>query len=291
MGEARDHNVHSCLQRLEMGAFGFQSRDPEDMQKKDKLHQLKCKALSLRMQRNQLKAQIETLKEAKAELDGRTTTDCDEVDIGAQKNSQLILPLLMARHTQLKDILHAHHLIGGYDVVEVDSGRRVCFSLSTAYEDTYLETYHLELDLTRGVRIHRHDIPPSIPLKKLAQKNLETDLPAFLHTLWQHVNGLASRLYQIKLIKEQLDTVSVMETNPLCSVLVLMCKVPEQEDTALLLSLLYGDPLKALPTQVTLESNNKSLPDEPQWKEAKSLFLESPPHKALLTLRGQGQIM
>lgn len=45
-----------------MGAFGFQSRDPEEMQKKDKLHQLKCKALSLRMQRNQLKAQIETLK-------------------------------------------------------------------------------------------------------------------------------------------------------------------------------------------------------------------------------------
>lgn len=182
-----------------------------------------------------------------------TSTDSNEVNTGAP---QLILPLLMARHTQLKDILHAHHLIGnidvflplqvtqttihsqkasnttvycstigkwahhcsknateslsdcclaffsgGYDVVEVDSGRRVCFSLSTAYEDTYLDTYHLELDLTRGVRIHRHDIPPSIPLKKLAQENLENDLPAFLHTLWQHVSGLASRLYQIKLIK------------------------------------------------------------------------------------------
>ena len=78
---------------------------------------------------------------------------------------------------------------------------RVCYSLSTEYEDTYLDTYHLELDLTRGVRIHRHDIPPSIPLKNLAQENLETDLPAFLHTLREHVSGLASRLYQLRLIK------------------------------------------------------------------------------------------
>ncbi|KAG5265809.1 hypothetical protein AALO_G00246600 [Alosa alosa] len=288
--EARDHNVLSCLQRLEMGALGFQSRDPEEVLKKDRLHQLKCRALSLRMQRNQLKAQIQKLKEAKAALDDGITMDGNDVE-NRVNSSQLALPLLMSRHTQLKDMLRAHHLIGGYDVVEVDSGKRVSFSLSTAYEDTYLDTYHLELDLTRGVRIHRHDIPPFIPLKTLAQENLETDLPGFLHSLWQHVNGRASRQYQLKLIKEQMETVSVMETNPLCSVLVLMCKIPGEEDTAVLLSLLYGDPLKALPTRVTLESNNKLLPDEPQWKEVKSLFLKTPPHKVLLALRSEGRIM
>lgn len=45
-----------------MGALGFQSRDPEEIQKRDKLQKLKCKALSLRMKRDQLKAQIQTLK-------------------------------------------------------------------------------------------------------------------------------------------------------------------------------------------------------------------------------------
>lgn len=197
----------------------------------------------------------------------------------------------MARHTELKDMLKAHHLIGGYDVVEVDGGRRVCLSLSTAYEDTCLDTYHLELDLTRGVRIHRHDIPPCIPLTSLAQENLQTDLPAFLNTLRQHVSALASRLHQVKLIKERLKTVRVMETNSLCSVLVLMCKITGDEDTAILFSLLYRDPIRALPTQVTLESNDKSLPDEPQWKETKSLFLELPPHQALLVLKNKGKIM
>ncbi|XP_012677881.2 centromere protein O [Clupea harengus] len=290
MEEARDHNVLSCLQRLEMGALGFHSRDPEELLKKDRLHQLNCRVLTLRMQRNKLKVEVQRIKEAKAALDEGISPDSNGEENGA-KSSQHTLPLLMARRTQLKDTLRAHHLIGGYEVVEIDSGRRVCYSLSTEYEDTYLDTYHLELDLTRGVRIHRHDIPPSIPLKNLAQENLETDLPAFLHTLREHVSGLASRLYQLRLIKEQVETVSVMETNPLCSVLVLMCKIPGEEETAMLLSLRYGDPIKALPTRVTLESSDKSLPDEPQWKEAKSLFLEVPPHRVLLALRNQGQIL
>jgi hypothetical protein len=37
--------------------------------------------------------------------------DVDNLEDGSD-NSQLLL--MMARHTQLKDLLHAHHLIGRY---------------------------------------------------------------------------------------------------------------------------------------------------------------------------------
>ncbi|XP_063079956.1 centromere protein O [Engraulis encrasicolus] len=180
---------------------------------------------------------------------------------------------------------------GGYDLVEVDGGRRVGLSLTTAHENTCLQTYHLELDMARSVQIHRHDIPACIPLASLAEQKLKEDLPGFLDTLRQHLNGLACRMHQVKLVKEQLKSVTVMETNALCSVLVLMCKVPEDEDKAILFTLLYKDPTKALPTQVTLESTDKSLPDDPQWKEAKSVFLKLPPHQTLGAMKKDGKIV
>lgn len=287
MGKARDKDVLSCIQDLEMRVLGCKGKGFQET-KEDK--ELACQVKSLLLRKNQLKVQIQRLKEAKDALDKCQSSDGNAL-ASVTSRPQLFLPLLMVRQTQLKTKLQAHHLIGGYDVVELDGGQRLCFSLSTTYEDTYLDTYHLELNLAKGTQILRHDIPPSIPLKALAQELLQDDLPRFLHTLQEHVSGLACRQHQLKLLQQQVASVKVMESNPLHSRLVLMCKIPNEETTVVLLSLHYGDPVKILPTQVTLESNEPSLFDAPSWRNAKSLLLISSPHNALLAMQRDGMIL
>lgn len=167
------------------------------------------------------------------------------------ENSKLLR--LMARHTQLKDLLHAHHLIGisltavlfplvqchlemfsltfssvshisdlywpvlilsffllfyllissgGYDIIKTRNGKGACVSIATAYEDVFLDTFNLEIDLKPTVKISRHNIPPFIPLNNLAeQNNMQTDLRVFLDTLSKHLNAFAGRKQQLKLVK------------------------------------------------------------------------------------------
>ncbi|MEQ2213621.1 hypothetical protein XENOCAPTIV_017977 [Xenoophorus captivus] len=131
------------------------------------------------------------------------------------------------------------------------------FSLATAYEGVYLDTYNLEIDLRPKVRITRHNIPPFIPLNNLAeQSDLQTGLRAFLDTVSQHLNAFAGRKQQLKLVKEQHKSVEVMESNLLCSILVLMFTVPK-EKTPLLCTLEYTDHTRCLPTRVHLDSEGR----------------------------------
>lgn len=90
---------------------------------------------------------------------------------------------------------------GGYDLVECKEGKSVCVSFHTAFEGVYLETYNMELDLTRTVQISRHNIPPSFPLESIAKQILQKDLKAFLQTLSQKLNAFAGRRQQVCLLK------------------------------------------------------------------------------------------
>lgn len=49
-------------------------------------------------------------------------------------------------------------------------------------------------------------------------------------------------------------SVLVMETNSLYSIVVLMCTLPGQKETEVLLTLEYGDPTQYIPTRVTFDS-------------------------------------
>lgn len=162
---------------------------------------------------------------------------------------------MMARHTQLKDLLHAHHLIGGYDVLQTRKGKGVCVSLATAYEGVYLETYNLEIDLGSNLRICRHNIPPFIPLERLVtQGNMQTDIRDFLDTLSQYLNAYAGRKQQLHLTKEIHSSVQVAESNALCTILVLMFTIPGEKAEATLCTLQYADHTQRLPTRVNIES-------------------------------------
>lgn len=91
---------------------------------------------------------------------------------------------------------------GGYDIIKTRKGKGACVSIATAYEDVFLDTFNLEIDLKPTVKISRHNIPPFIPLNNLAeQNNMQTDLRVFLDTLSKHLNAFAGRKQQLKLVK------------------------------------------------------------------------------------------
>ncbi|XP_073683556.1 centromere protein O [Garra rufa] len=280
--ETMELGVLGHLMALERGGMGQQ-----DQQESQRIEMLKVKAMTLRAKRDQLKHQTDAVKTLKDKISKDLPLD----DGGAAGGFiELQKSLLEAWRMQLKDLQRAHHLIGGYDLVECKEGKSVCVSFHTAFEGVYLETYNMELDLTRTVQISRHNIPPSFPLESFAKQNLQKDLKAFLQTLNQNLNALAARRQQVCLLKELVGSVEVMESNQLCNILVLMCTAQGETPKAVLCTLEYSDLTQSLPTRVSIECEDKTLSESPQWKKNQSLLLESPAHTALLTMRRMGSI-
>ncbi|KAK3538349.1 hypothetical protein QTP70_035216 [Hemibagrus guttatus] len=248
----------------------------------DRLEELRTAAATLRANRDRIRREISAIKNLKDKMDQGLLLD----EASEEKIEQY---LLMSQCVQFKDLQTAHRLIAGYNLVESKQGKSVCVSFHTAFEGVCLETYYIEVDLTRKVQISRHNIPPCIPLEKLAKENLQTDFKGFLQTLNLHLNALAGRKQQISLI-EELGTVEIIEKNQLCNFLALMCKVPAESDEAILCTLEYGDLTRCLPTHVAIDSENKTLIESPQWKENQVLLMETPVHSALLTMRKLGSI-
>ncbi|KAJ3613110.1 hypothetical protein NHX12_019364 [Muraenolepis orangiensis] len=275
------------LSELEMRVKKRQQRPPQQ----NRVEELKAKVEALVLQRDQLKAEIEAnesvqklrnLDPERSTLDGGDGSD-------RSVNSQLLQ--LMTRHAQLKDLLNAHHLIGGYDIIKTCQGKGVCVSIATLYRGVYLERYSLEIDVAPVLRIARHDVPPFVPLDRLAVRGgpLHTDFQGFLGTLSRHLNAYAGRKQQLKLVKEQHQSVEVMESNAPCSILVLMMTLPKK-NVAVLCKLEYSEPTRCLPERVTVHSEDEELPETTQWKQNCTLLMETPVHEALASLIRNGVI-
>nr|XP_015199401.1 PREDICTED: centromere protein O [Lepisosteus oculatus] len=299
MEEAREmlrQGVLAHLEVLEEKSVKLSQYQQQTLQKQSRVKKLRDTVQRLRAQRDQLRAKVNStmslqMLTAVLNLEGQDSNEEDDEET-QYSIPEVNMSLLKARQTQVKSFLDIHRLIGGYDITETRSGRGLCFSLSTAYEGLYLDSYNLEIDLTRTLRIYRHNIPPFIPLEQLAKQNLQTDILGFLSSLSQHLNGFAGRSYQVKQIQEQLgDTVAVLEKNSLCNLVTIMCSDKVGKETSVLIILEYGDLTRCLPTQVTIESEDKALSHTARWIEYQSLFMQTPGHKVLLNLKKKGRIL
>ncbi|KAK5858014.1 hypothetical protein PBY51_011215 [Eleginops maclovinus] len=281
----KDVLSHLSLLEVQMRSQKIQSQQPS------RLKELQEKAAALRRQREQLKVEIQMhrdLQKLIASLDKQRGEDEEEMEEDSE-NSDLLR--LMARHTELKDLLLAHHTIGGYDIMKTLRGKGVCVTVATAYEGVYLERFSLEFDVKPAVRLVRHDVPPFIPLTLLIEQScIQTDLRTLLDPLSRHLNAYTGRKQQLQLVKQLHDSVEVMESNVLCSLLVLLFKLPA-ENTAFLCSLDYSDACRSLPTRVSFQCHDKELPDSAEWMKIRSLLLETPVHKALTAMRKMGNIL
>ncbi|KAK2843502.1 hypothetical protein Q7C36_011717 [Tachysurus vachellii] len=279
MDNVRQKGVFDHLMMLERTeAAGLQRRLEEH------LEELRTTAATLRAKRDRIRGETSDIKNLNDKMDQGLPLDDEATEAKIKQY------LLMSRCMQLKDLQTAHRLIAGYNMVESKQGKSVCVSFHTAFEGVCLETYYMEVDLTRKVQINRHNIPPCIPLEKLAKENLQTDFKGFLQTLNLHLNALAGRKQQISLIEELLGTVEIIEKNQLCNFLALMCNTPAESDDAVLCTLEYGDLTRCLPTHVVIDSENKTLIESPRWKDNQVLLMETPVHSALLIMRKLGSI-
>uniref|UniRef100_A0A3Q3EEL8 Centromere protein O n=1 Tax=Labrus bergylta TaxID=56723 RepID=A0A3Q3EEL8_9LABR len=258
--------VLSHLSLLEVQARSRKSR----LQQPSRVKELKAKVEALRVQRDQLTAEIDTHKMFLLIPSLNITAVCPNP-----------VPPLSLTLSYLS--------LGGYNVIKTSQGKGLCASLTTAYEGVYLETYNVEIDLKPRLRISRHNVPPFIPLSSLAeQSNMQTDIRSFLDTLSKHLNAFAGRKQQLKLVKELHKSVEVLESNVLCSVLVMLLTLPGEKSTVLC-TLNYTDHTRLLPSGVHFEY--KALPDAPEWKKNCSLLMETPVHKALMTMKKNETIL
>ncbi|MFT7813132.1 centromere protein O isoform X1 [Arapaima gigas] len=297
---------HLCA--LEMEATRLVQQQRAALQQQATQEKLRTMVERLRTQRDQLRAKVLTstlcchclqiqivfilwsLQQVMPEVDEAKEDRYNEEEPN-EGDAQLHMSLLTNRLTHVKNLLRAHYLIGGYNVTETRRGKGVCFSIATAFEGRSLETYNLEVDLARTMRIFRHNIPPFIPLERLMQEKLQSDIQGFLDSLSLHLNAYVGRRQQVRLIQELLHgSVEVLESNAFCSILVLSCRLVGDQEAAVLCTLEYGDPTRYLPTRVTIDSEDKTSPGSPQWDEVQSLLQETPAHQALLALRRQGTI-
>ncbi|XP_077395293.1 centromere protein O isoform X2 [Festucalex cinctus] len=251
---------------------------------RSRVEELRARVKALTAQRDRLKAEISVHKDIekrKMRLKNRCAEE-EEMETEDGENEQLLQ--LMAKQMQLKELLYAHHIIGGYDINKTRRGKGVCVTLSTAYEGAYLDTYNLELDTKPTLRISRHNVPPFIPLGDICERaDLRDDLRGFLDTLSTHLNAFVGRRQQLKLVKLH-PSVTVMESNMLCSILVLMLSTTRQKKT-LLCTLNYTDHSRCLPTEVRFECKDKKLLESTEWKNSYKLLMEMPLHRALGTMK------
>ncbi|XP_051667229.1 centromere protein O isoform X4 [Manacus candei] len=170
------------------------------------------------------------------------------------------------------------------------SKRGLCLTLSTSYEGSHLDSFHLELLLRPEVRIQRHSIPAFIPLEQLSRRFLATDLRRFLALLSQHLEGYSGRRFQADQLQERFSDwiQGAPQRNSLCNLLKFSYSPSRNSRTfPLRARLLYRDPLRSLPTEVTVSCS----PDAPAAlaataSEHSELFRRVALHRAFQTFAG-----
>ncbi|XP_068265096.1 centromere protein O isoform X1 [Nyctibius grandis] len=241
--------VFAHLAMLEAQAHEAAVKQEEKEQQEEKLARLKARVQELRAQRDELRAKVDLQQKGL----GKEGVVSDP----AQPSARAVVEWNIKR---IKAMLQVFYLTG---ISGKLTKRGVCFCISTAYEGTYLDSYHLDL-LTKPeeVQIHRHSIPIFIPLEQIATKYLQTDIRRFLAVLSDHLNAYVGRRYQADQLQEHFSNQieGTLQRNSLCNLLVFNYNVSKKSQTfPFNARLLYGDLCCSLPTEVIVSCT----PDAP----------------------------
>ncbi|NXP28366.1 CENPO protein, partial [Scytalopus superciliaris] len=237
------------LEMLECRAHRESVEREEKEQREEKLALLECRARELRLQRDELREKLERLEKGGGAGKAGMAPDPTPRDV------------LEWRLRSLQALLQLFHLTG---ISGKLSRRGVCFTLSTAFGNSHLDSFHLELLLHPQLRIHRHSIPPFIPLERISREFLPRDLRRFLSVLSQHLNGYAGRKFQLEQLQEHFsDRIKgIPRQNSLCNLLTFEYGLSgKSRNFPLRARLLYRDPCRSLPTDVEVSCAS----DAPAW--------------------------
>ncbi|KFV73943.1 Centromere protein O, partial [Dryobates pubescens] len=264
--------VFTHLERLEAQAHEAGRKQEEKEQQEEKLARLKERVEELRTQRDKLQAKVDLQQKGQTGRKGIIESGTTEPSAGA---------VLEWKIRRLQGMLQAFYLTG---ISAKLTKRGVCFSISTAYEGTYLDSYYLDLLIRPEVQIHHHSVPIFIPLEQITKRYLKTDIRRCLSVLSDHLNAYARRKYQADQLQEhfsdQLE--GTLQRNSLCNLLVFNYKVPGEGKTfPFNARLIYRDLCCSLPTEAVVSCTEKAPESLQETAAAHSeLFRHLALHKA-----------
>ncbi|NXE54352.1 CENPO protein, partial [Casuarius casuarius] len=235
--------VLSHLEMLEAQAHELALKQEETEQQEEKLDRLKARVQELRLQRDELRAKVDLQQKRLLGKEGVVTSG---VPGAAQPSDRAILEWKVKSVQAMLQVFYLTGISGKL------TKHGVCFCISTAYEGTYLDSYHLDLITKPEVQIRRHSVPVFIPLEQLAKKYLQTDIRRFLSALSDHLNAYAGRRYQADQLQERFSDrlEGTLQRNSLCNMLVFNYNMSGKKQTfPFSAKLLYGDLCRSLPTE------------------------------------------
>ncbi|NXG36381.1 CENPO protein, partial [Dromaius novaehollandiae] len=238
--------VLSHLEMLEAQAHELALKQEETEQQEEKLDRLKARVQELRLQRDELRAKVDLQQKRLLGKEGVVTSGV----LGAAQPSDRAV--LEWKVKSVQAMLQVFYLTG---ISGKLTKHGVCFCISTAYEGTYLDSYHLDLITKPEVQIRRHSVPVFIPLEQLAKKYLQTDIKRFLSALSDHLNAYAGRRYQADQLQERFSDrlEGTLQRNSLCNMLVFNYNTAGKKQTfPFSAKLLYGDLCRSLPTEAVV---------------------------------------
>ncbi|NXK00156.1 CENPO protein, partial [Corythaixoides concolor] len=272
--------VFAHLEMLEAQAHEAAVKQEATEQQEEKLARLKARVQELRRQRDELRAKVDL--QQKGQL-GKEGSSADP----AQPSARAVLEW---KTKSVKAMLQVFHLTG---ISGKLTKRGVCFCISTAYEGTYLDSYHLDLLTKPEVRIHRHSVPIFIPLEQIAGKYLQADIRRFFSVLSDHLNAYVGRRYQADQLQEHFsDQIEgTLQRNSLCNLLVFNYNVWSEGKPFLFnVRLLYGDVCCSLPTEVVISCRVDAPSPLAEMAAAHSdLFRRVALHRAFRSFRSAGE--
>ncbi|NXS59091.1 CENPO protein, partial [Brachypteracias leptosomus] len=274
--------VFAHLAALEVQAHQAALKQEELEQQEEKVARLKERVQELRLQRDELRAKVDLQQNRRL---GKGGAMSDPVQPSAQA-------VLERKIKSLKSMLQIFYLTG---ISGKLTKQGVCFCISTAYEGTYLDSYHVDLVLKPEVRILRHSIPIFIPLEQISKKYLQRDIRRFMSVLFDHLNAYAGRRYQADQLQEHFSDhiEGTLQRNSLCNLLVFKYDVSKNSKTfPFQARLIYGDLCLSLPTEVLVSCTPDAPVSLAEVAAAHSdLFRSMALHKAFRSFSSTEHIM
>ncbi|XP_059841395.1 centromere protein O isoform X2 [Hypanus sabinus] len=283
---AGSSGVLEQLRQLEQRAERQGVEQEEAMRSQGRLAQLRATVLKLRAQRDLLRSRV-TAKSA---------GDIQEVLAQSQQQSapqfckeELDRTVLQEKLKSVQALILAYRLTG--ISAELMGSSTFTFSISTAYENTYLESYYLDIQVQHPRRVIRHNVPAFIPVEQMAQAFLQKDLAYFLGALHKALNAYVGRRYQLEQLQELHASYvrNHIQRNAACNLLKFHYPIwcGENEQTVLV-KLIYEDLTSCLPTDVTITCTGVAAESLQEKLEGhRQMFLHQHLHHALESIKPQ----
>ncbi|XP_070590967.1 centromere protein O [Erythrolamprus reginae] len=245
----------SHLEKLENSSRNIALKQEKIREHEEKILKMKMKIQELRIQRDELKTKLNVCRSRSTPYKD-AMKDHLQVSKATTTNQQAILEWKIENAKVLLELFRLTGLSGKL------TEQGVTFCIRTTFEGTYLDSYYLDILVQKPLRIQYHSIPIFIPLKQIAHEHLQKDIKCFLSVLSDHLNAYARRKFQVDQLQERFAVFleGCIKRNSLYNQLEFKYHVTEDGKFPFTAKIIYGNPMKALPTKVNVVCTAKDAP-------------------------------